>query len=88
MADDGSHHCARCALERVCFASQSGSWYVCLMLQVRAMEPKALRRTIVALGLPGAGTPSKLQQRALAIAEAVERGESLAAGVEAARRLR
>lgn len=40
------------------------------------------------MGLPGAGTPQKLVQRALAVAEAVAGGQALEAAVEEARRLR
>jgi hypothetical protein len=47
-----------------------------------------IRRVLVNLGLPGAGTPVKLQQRALAVAEAVAAGQSLNDAVEAARKLR
>lgn len=43
---------------------------------------------LVSLGLPGAGTPQKLTQRALAVAEAVAAGTKLEAAVEEARRLR
>jgi hypothetical protein len=46
------------------------------------------RRVLVNLGLPGAGTPAKLQQRALAVAEVVAQGRSLSDAVEVARRLR
>jgi hypothetical protein len=55
-----------------------------------ALNPHAcqVRRVLIALGLPGSGTPQKLVQRALAVAAAVEAGESLAAGVETARKLR
>lgn len=52
------------------------------------MDPKAIRRVLVNLGLPGAGTPIKLQQRALAVAEAVAAGDSLEAAVEKAKKLR
>jgi hypothetical protein len=52
------------------------------------MDPKAIRRAITALGLPGAGTPAKLKQRALAVAAAVEEGKGLEAGVAAAKKLR
>jgi hypothetical protein len=47
-----------------------------------------IRRVLVNLGLPGAGTPVKLQQRALAVAEAVAAGKSLNDAVEVARKLR
>lgn len=47
-----------------------------------------VRRVLVSLGLPGAGTPVKLQQRALAVAEAVAAGTSLEDAVEQARKLR
>jgi hypothetical protein len=47
-----------------------------------------IRRVLINLGLPGAGTPVKLQQRALAVAEAVAGGQSLNDAVEAARKLR
>eukprot|EP00878_Enallax_costatus_P028830 GHUV01031180.1.p1 GENE.GHUV01031180.1~~GHUV01031180.1.p1 ORF type:complete len:283 (+),score=91.74 GHUV01031180.1:214-1062(+) len=56
--------------------------------EIQAMDSKSIRRVLVSLGLPGAGTPVKLQQRALAVAEAVAAGESLEAAVEKARRLR
>lgn len=56
--------------------------------QVAAMDPKQIRRVLVQLGLPGAGTPQKLQQRAMAVAEAVAAGSALQDAVEIARRLR
>lgn len=56
--------------------------------EVTAMDPKQLRRVLVGLGLPGAGTPQKLLQRAKAVAEAAAGGASLADAVEVARRLR
>jgi hypothetical protein len=43
---------------------------------------------LVSLGLPGAGTPQKLVQRAMTVAEAVARGTKLEAAVEEARKLR
>jgi len=46
------------------------------------------RRVLVHLGLPGAGTPAKLQQRSLAVAEVVAQGRSMSDAVEVARRLR
>lgn len=55
---------------------------------LKTMDPKAVRRLLVSLGLPGAGTPQKLVARAVAIAQAVEAGQGLQAGLEAARRLR
>ncbi|KAF8066410.1 hypothetical protein HT031_002734 [Scenedesmus sp. PABB004] len=56
--------------------------------QVDAMDAKSIRRALVGLGLPGAGTPAKLSQRALAVATAVAGGASLADAVEEARKLR
>jgi hypothetical protein len=47
-----------------------------------------VRRVLVSLGLPGAGTPQKLTQRALAVAQAVADGIRLEAAVEEARKLR
>lgn len=67
-------------------ASSSSSFYT--PAEIQAMDAKAIRRVLVSLGLPGAGTPVKLQQRALAVAEAVAAGSSLEAAVEAARKLR
>jgi hypothetical protein len=56
--------------------------------EVAAMDPKAIRRVLVSLGLPGAGTPQKLTQRAMTVAEAVAGGMGLEAAVEEARKLR
>lgn len=56
--------------------------------EVADMDPKQLRRVLVGLGLPGAGTPQKLLQRAQAVAEAAAGGASLSEAVEVARRLR
>lgn len=56
--------------------------------EIQVMDPKAIRRVLVSLGLPGAGAPVKLQQRALAVAEAVAAGDLLEQAVEKARRLR
>jgi hypothetical protein len=52
------------------------------------MDPKAVRRLLVGLGLPGAGTPQKLVQRAQAIAAALEAGQGMSAALDAARKLR
>jgi hypothetical protein len=46
------------------------------------------RRVLVSLGLPGAGTPQKLAQRAMTVAQAVASGTKLEAAVEEARKLR
>jgi hypothetical protein len=51
-------------------------------------DPKAVRRLVMSLGLPGSGTPAKLQARALAVAEALEKGESLQAAIAVAKKLR
>lgn len=67
-------------------SSSEGSFYS--PADIQAMDPKSVRRVLTSLGLPGAGTPGKLQQRALAVAEAVAAGDSLAEAVEKARRLR
>eukprot|EP00877_Chromochloris_zofingiensis_P004360 jgi/Chrzof1/13925/Cz08g18030.t1 len=56
--------------------------------EVTQMEPQQLRRVLMNLGLPSAGTPVKLQQRCLAVASAVENGTDLEAAVAAAKRLR
>ena len=58
--------------------------------ELKAMEadPKAVRRLVVSLGLPGSGTPAKLQARAVAVAEALAAGQSLEAAVAVARKLR
>lgn len=51
-------------------------------------DPKTVRRLLVSLGLPGSGTPAKLQARAVAVAEALARGETLQQAVKAALKLR
>ncbi|KAI8462739.1 MAG: hypothetical protein J3K34DRAFT_446931 [Monoraphidium minutum] len=53
-----------------------------------AEDPKAVRRLLVSLGLPGSGTPAKLQARALAIADALAAGDSFEAAVKVAQKLR
>uniref|UniRef100_A0A383VL88 DUF1995 domain-containing protein n=1 Tax=Tetradesmus obliquus TaxID=3088 RepID=A0A383VL88_TETOB len=70
----------------VAAAPGSGAFYS--PAEVQAMDPKQIRRVLVNLGLPGAGTPVKLQQRCLAVAEAVAAGQSLNDAVEEARKLR
>lgn len=67
-------------------AASSGPFYS--PEQIAAMDPKQIRRVLVNLGLPGAGTPQKLMQRAMAVAEAVASGTKLEAAVEEARKLR
>ena len=47
-----------------------------------------LRRVLIGLGLPSAGTLSKLQARALAVSDAVENGLSVEAGLKSAKALR
>lgn len=66
----------RCLCHRVLSTVLS----ICPLLQVR--------RVLVSLGLPGAGMPQKLTQRALAVAQAVADGTRLEAAVEEARKLR
>jgi len=58
--------------------------------QLGAMEsdPKAVRRLLVSYGLPGSGTPAKLQARAMAIVEALEGGASFEGALAVAKRLR
>lgn len=58
--------------------------------QLAALEsdPKAVRRLLVSLGLPGSGTPAKLQARAVAVAEALARGDSFEEALAVARKLR
>ena len=52
-------------------------------------EPARLKRLLISLGLPSAGTVQKLQQRALAVSSAVcQEGLSLEQGVERAKKLR
>lgn len=67
-------------------ASSSGTFYT--PQQISDLDPKQVRRVLVSLGLPGAGTPQKLSQRLMAVAEAVAGGAQLEAAVEQARRLR
>lgn len=52
------------------------------------MDPQRLRRALMRLGLPSAGTPQKLQSRLAAVAAAVAQGTPLEAAVEVARKLR
>lgn len=47
-----------------------------------------LRRVLMSIGLPTSGALSKLQQRAVAVAQAVEGGDTLEDAVEKARKLK
>lgn len=55
---------------------------------VASDDPKAVRRLLLSLGLPGSGTPAKLQARALAVADALAEGATLEAAVAVAKKLR
>lgn len=56
--------------------------------EVLNMDLSKLRRVLSSLSLPTSGSLSKLQSRALAVADAVESGLDLEAGVDAAKVLR
>ncbi|KAG1655004.1 hypothetical protein FOA52_008824 [Chlamydomonas sp. UWO 241] len=56
--------------------------------QVLDMDLSKLRRVLMPLGLPTSGAISKLQARALAVADSVSAGGDLEASVEAAKALR
>ncbi len=68
--------------------STGGSFYSSAEIEAMSQDPKAVRRVRIGLGLPGSGSPAKLQQRALAVATAVEAGQSLQDAVAAAAKLR
>jgi hypothetical protein len=75
-----------CWVQHVKYSSEQG--YSAAAAAAAAPAAIQIRRVLVNLGLPGAGTPVKLQQRALAVAEAVAAGKSLNDAVEVARKLR
>lgn len=56
--------------------------------EVKALDPKAMRRVLMQLGLPSAGTPMRLQQRVLALADRVAEGDSLERAVAVVRKMR
>ena len=52
------------------------------------MDIAKLRRVLMGLGLPTAGTLAKLQARALAISDAIESGKGAEEGIKSAKMLR
>jgi len=56
--------------------------------QILNMDVQQLRRVLLKLGLPTSGTLTRLQQRALAVVEAVQGGDSLEKAVDKAKKLR
>jgi len=67
-------------------AAAGDGWYT--PSQIQEMDPKKVRRILMNLGLPSAGTPDKLKLRAAAVAAAVEEGLNMEKAVAAARRLK
>jgi hypothetical protein len=67
-------------------AAAGNGWYT--PGQIQEMDPKKVRRLLMSLGLPSAGTPDKLKLRAAAVAAAVEEGLNMENAVAAARRLK
>jgi hypothetical protein len=51
-------------------------------------DPKAVRRILLGLGLPGSGSAGKIMARAYAVADALEGGASFADALAAAQKLR
>jgi hypothetical protein len=56
--------------------------------EIEQMDLSKLRRVLVNLGLPTSGSITKLQARALAVADTIEAGGDLDLGIEAAKQLR
>ena len=67
-------------------AAAGDGWYT--SSQIQEMDPKKVRRILMSLGLPSAGTPDKLKLRAAAVAAAVEEVQNMEKAVAAARRLK
>lgn len=66
----------------------AGSFPTREQLQAMESDPKAVRRILLGLGLPGSGSAGKIMARAYAVADALEGGASFADALAAAQKLR